>query len=116
MELEKRLISCKKCKKRRYDVALGTICSLTNELPTFKKKCSQFDIDKFEAKIIYNTKHNCIAVEDNELEMDSVQQMSFFNSTTPILLKGILKLARIPISMLMKFTNKHKGQQEIQSN
>lgn len=40
------LDTCKKCKKRQFDFQRGTVCSLTNEKPTFENTCPDFDSDE----------------------------------------------------------------------
>jgi len=87
MKLEERLLFCKKCENRTYDVSLGTICSLSNEIPLFKKECSEFSIDEFEEKIIQNTLKNAIPFEKEEFNRTkTTQQMSLFNINIPKLL------------------------------
>lgn len=37
---------CKKCKKRKFDLAQGIICGLTNGKPTFENSCPDFENDE----------------------------------------------------------------------
>src|SRR5690554_5120378 len=48
MDTKAQLRFCKKCKNESFDKQLGTICSLTNELPTFETTCPNYKNNFFE--------------------------------------------------------------------
>jgi hypothetical protein len=37
---------CKKCRKRKFNLQTGVLCSLTNEKPTFEDSCPDFELDE----------------------------------------------------------------------
>lgn len=52
MTLEQRLQYCRACNNRRMNPAIGLVCSLTEEKPTFEDQCADFDLDAAEAQRI----------------------------------------------------------------
>ena len=53
--LKERLITCKKCKNKHYDIANGIVCGLHGKKPTFNNDCPDFIVDKEEERKIKNT-------------------------------------------------------------
>ncbi|MEX1001761.1 MAG: hypothetical protein WDZ35_06565 [Crocinitomicaceae bacterium] len=47
---EEQLKSCKICRKRRFLMEKGLVCSLTNEWADFDDNCPEFEIDNVAAK------------------------------------------------------------------
>ncbi|WP_394751172.1 hypothetical protein [Spongiimicrobium salis] len=50
MDLNTRLQSCKQCENRKFDSAVGIICSLTQRKPDFEDRCKTFVVDPKEAQ------------------------------------------------------------------
>ena len=101
MDMNKRLISCRKCTKREFNIIDGTVCSITSKLPTFKNKCSDYEEDALEIKKLQNTIHR----EPLE-EKVSVQGMSIYSSVSSEFLKLSLRFFRTLFSLLLKFKAK----------
>ena len=49
MTVEERIKYCKICTNRKMDLAVGLVCSLTNQKPTFELTCPSFNLDQPEA-------------------------------------------------------------------
>jgi hypothetical protein len=49
MTPEERIKYCKICTKRKMDLSVGLVCSLTNLKPTFEGTCPTFNLDQPEA-------------------------------------------------------------------
>lgn len=47
---QEQLEFCKKCEKKKLDLSVGVICSLTNEKPNFGESCKDFVVNQAEAQ------------------------------------------------------------------
>jgi hypothetical protein len=49
MTINERLKYCRICENRKMNMAIGLVCGLTSEKPTFETNCPDFKIDQPEA-------------------------------------------------------------------
>ncbi len=53
--LDERLLLCRKCKNRGYEVTIGLLCALTGKKPVFEMHCQSYHEDKLAIQKSNNT-------------------------------------------------------------
>lgn len=108
MTRDERLEFCVKCKKRKFNVKDGLICSLTNSLADFELECESFDEDEIQSQKIQQKETMTGNVEKGKTKTIVISTLYLAFSIILIALsymgsKGQLSDARI-ISELIKVT------------
>jgi hypothetical protein len=80
MTLDEQLKFCRICLKRKLNPAIGLVCSLTSQKPSFAEICSNFDVDEPEAQRLIT------------LEKEAAQEETsgFFTQEQKGIQKGVL--------------------------